>query len=74
MSSQDYGGADSRRSRTRAPIPQLQSSSRWVNGAVFQHRNVKVTCKVVQDHRYWATKGYLHGSPDHAMDRIEGRL
>jgi hypothetical protein len=42
--------------------------------AVYAHKGVKVTCVSVEGSRCWKVGKFLHGSPDHAMDRIEGRL
>jgi hypothetical protein len=58
----------------KGALKPLCASSVWRHDGVFQHRGSKVECVVVQEGRYWKTKGYLHRSPNQAMDRIEGRI
>ena len=62
------------RGRCKPEPKPLASKSPWGFHVLYQYRRVKVLCVEVREDRYWKTQGFLHCSPDEALDRIEGRL
>ncbi len=57
----------------KAPPRQLEATTPWQVGMVYMHKGRRVDCATVQGFRYWGALGFLHRSPNDAMDRIEKR-